>query len=384
MTETVSHEPDRLRVAIVFHRSDVVGGASVYSLSLARGLRRRGHEACFFLPGPGHFTDQLEQEGIPWRAVPGLGRTVHPRRNAAAFRSLQTSMQAFDPHVISAQASTAGALCRLLRHRIGRPVVYTPHSWSFAHGTPPLEAGAGWLVEACLRGRSDAVITVSEYERDLGIERHVLIPDRTHVIHNGVADPVAALRTSHRDGGPLEVVSVARFEKQKDHETLLEAFARLDHREVELVLIGAGALQEERRNQAERLGIASRVRWLGALDDVASHLSRADVFTLTSRWESLPLSIIEAMAAGLPVVATDVGGVGELVVDRSTGALVPPGDPDALATALDRFLADPVLRCESGRAGRDRYERYFTEDQMLEKTLGLYEQVGYAGRTRAA
>ena len=146
---------------------------------------------------------------------------------------------------------------------------------------------------------------------------------------------------------------------------------------VELILIGDGALLEASRDQAEQLGIRDRVRWTGALDDVSEHLRNADIFTLPSRWESLPLSIIEAMAAGLPVVATDVGGVAELVTDGHTGVLVPPRDVDALAASLDRLLADRQLRADMGRAGRDRYERLFTEDRMLELTLALYEQVAH-------
>lgn len=377
MTTPDSPRLDSLHVAIVFHRSDVIGGASVYSLSIARGLRRRGHAVRLFVPGSGHFTDQLDNHGIEWQAVPGLGRTMHPGRNATALRSLRGAIEDYEPDLISAQASTAGALCRLLRRRVDLPVIYTPHSWSFAPGAPKLEACAGWLVEASLRGRADAVIAVSEFERNLGVSRRVLDPSRTHVIHNGVASVIAPRPVNDHESGPMRVVCIARFEAQKDHVTLLGAFARLNHHDVELILIGDGALLEASREQAEQLGISDRVQWTGALDDVSEHLRNADIFTLPSRWESLPLSIIEAMAAGLPVVATDVGGVAELVTDGHTGELVPPRDVDALAASLDRLLADRQLRADMGRAGRDRYEKLFTEDRMLELTLALYEQVAH-------
>jgi len=168
---------------------------------------------------------------------------------------------------------------------------------------------------------------------------------------------------------------VARFERQKDHATLLQALAGLAHRAWELELIGDGPLRPEAAALTRALGIGDRVHFLGARRDVAERLACQQAFLLISNWEGFPRSILEAMRAGLPVVASDVGGVREAVVDGSTGLLVPRGNPDALRERLDVLLQDPTLRSRFGQAGRARYEERFTFDRMLEQTLAIYRDV---------
>ncbi len=139
--------------------------------------------------------------------------------------------------------------------------------------------------------------------------------------------------------------------------------------------MGDGPRQAAVERRARELGLADRVPFRGHRDDVARRLARAQLFVLASRWEGFPRSILEAMRAGLPVVATDVGGVSESVAHGETGRLVPPGRPGELAGALEGLLASPDLRRSMGRAGRARYEERFTFDRMFEETLRVYEEV---------
>ncbi|WP_297853548.1 glycosyltransferase [Meiothermus sp.] len=168
---------------------------------------------------------------------------------------------------------------------------------------------------------------------------------------------------------------VARFAVPKNHGLLLQALAGLQERPWEVELIGDGPLQSFAEEQAIRLGIRNRVHFVGARTDVAERLAQAHIFVLTSNYEAFPLSILEAMRAGLPVVASNVGGVAEAVIDGETGFLVPRGDLQALRSRLAQLIDNPQLRRQMGMAGRARYEAHFTLEQMLDKILAVYEKV---------
>jgi glycosyltransferase involved in cell wall biosynthesis len=166
-------------------------------------------------------------------------------------------------------------------------------------------------------------------------------------------------------------VPVGRLQAPKDPLTLIRALAELG-RPGEAVIAGDGPDRPAVEREVRRLGLESAVRLAGERDDVAELLAEADLFVLSTRSEGLPLSILEAMAAGLPVVASDVGGVPELVVDRETGFLVPPGDPHALAAAIERLLDDPDLRGRFGAAGRARVSTHFDLASAQRAHLDLY------------
>ena len=172
-------------------------------------------------------------------------------------------------------------------------------------------------------------------------------------------------------------VCVARFFHQKDHATLLKAFAQgpaTDSR-AKLILAGDGGLQSEVEEQAHGLGIRSRVHFLGRRDDIAGLLAAADVFVLASRWEGNPLAVMEAMAAGLPVVATAVGGVPELLEDAVHGFLVHPGDAPAMSRALLYLMHNPGERARMGQAAAIRARDRFDHRQMVKAYEALYEKL---------
>jgi glycosyltransferase involved in cell wall biosynthesis len=202
--------------------------------------------------------------------------------------------------------------------------------------------------------------------------------DRVVTVHNGMPDVPTHGRA---DPGrtPVRLVMVARFEPQKDHPTLFAALAGLRDLPWELDLIGAGVQMDQMRSRAGSLGIGDRVRFLGQRTDVAELVANAQVSLLVTNWEGFPLSILEAMRAGLPVVASSVGGIEESVRDGETGYLVARGDVDMLRQRIGVLLADSALRVRLGHAGRRRYESHFTMDQMVKKTLAVYEDV-LAGR----
>lgn len=242
--------------------------------------------------------------------------------------------------------------------------------------------------------RVDRIICVSEAAassfRSAGVDR-----GKIAVIRNGLrprspvrhrAEVRAELRL--RPDQPL-VLTAARFTPQKNQVTLIEAMPAVlaVHPDLCWALAGAGPLLDACRQRAESLGVAASVLFLGDRDDIADLLGAADLFVLPSRFEGLPLAVLEAMSAGLAVVATFVGGTNEAVLDGITGRLVPPGDAVALARAVCELVGDRRRAAAMGAAGAKRFGEDFTAARMASDTARLYDSLGAApgaesGRSR--
>lgn len=228
----------------------------------------------------------------------------------------------------------------------------------------------------------DHVIAVSEAQRET-YERVGVPPERLTTVLNGIrprgrgigrgaARTLLGLRPDQ-----LVVLNVGRLIAQKGQRYLLDAVPGLaaSFPDLAVVVLGQGPLHEQLRAQAAALGIAQRVHLPGYRADARLLLDAADVFVLPSLQEGMPLAALEAMDAGLPVVATRVIGTSEVVADRQTGRLVPARDPEALAVALAELLGDPQLRARYARAGRERYLEHFTNARMAAETAAVYGAV---------
>lgn len=363
-----------MKIVYVITRSDAIGGAHVHVRDLACALLQRGHEVTVLVGGRGPFTGELEVRGVPYRSLVHLVRPIRPGTDLRGAVELRRALAELRSDLVSTHSSKAGWLGRMAARSLGIPVVFTAHGWAFTEGVPERERRLYALAERLAAPFADRIITVSEYDRELALRYRVACAKKLVRVHNGMPDIDPAYRS--RPGvQPPTLVMVARFEPQKDHLTLFRALTELRELSWELELIGDGPLWETMRVEAQRLGLGERVAFLGARKDVAERLGKAQAFVLVSNWEGFPRSILEAMRAGLPVVASDVGGVREAVVDGETGFLVPRGDVAILCDRLRRLLQDPGMRVRMGTAGRRRYERHFTFEQMLDKTLKVYEEV---------
>lgn len=361
------------RFAFVVTRSDVIGGANVHVRDLGSCLQDEGHHVTVYAGGDGPFHRQLASRNLRSRSLRWLGRELNPVRDLAAARELRQALRHERPTILSLHTAKAGALGRLVAPSLGIRPLYTPHGWSFAQG-----AGrqAPWYrgLERLLARWPATIVNVCEHDRILALSRGVGRPEDHVVIHNGMPD-VGPEGRANPATEPARLVMVARFEPQKDHATLLHALAQIGHRPPwTLTLVGDGSGVTAARHLAGQLGLLERITFTGAVDDVVPHLANAQVFVLTTRWEGFPRSILEAMRAGLPVVATGVDGVPESVADDRTGILVGRGDVDGLASALTRLLRDPACRLGLGAAGRRRFETEFTLPTMVERYRQLYRE----------
>jgi glycosyltransferase involved in cell wall biosynthesis len=375
-----SSEVDRVKVAYVITRADDLGGAQIHVRDLATRLRRDGHEAAVLGGTGGILSEQLQELEVPFFEIPALSRDSHGMSDLRALSQLRAALGDFEPQLISAHSSKAGILARLAARTLGIPALFTAHGWAFTEGVPALQRfGARWI-ERGASSLAQVIILVSEYDRRIAISSSVGGAEKLRVIHNGMPDVPLAER-ARPDLDPPRMVMIGRFAEQKDHGTLFRALAQLRDRDWSLDLVGEGPLRKGAQALVAELGLEDRISFLGMRTDVSSLLARAQIYVLSSRWEGLPRSIIEAMRAGLPVVASDVGGVAELVEDGSTGSLVPRGDVDGLSARLDDLLGSSELRLLLGKQSRMRYESEFTFERMYERTLASYREVVAAVRT---
>ena len=363
-----------MRIAYAITRADAVGGASIHVRDLARAMLERGHEAVVFVGGEGPVTALLQTAGVPFRSLRFLQRPVHPLRDARAMAELRRALDRFRPELVSTHTAKAGWIGRAVCARRGWPVLYTPHGWAIGDRFGAAQGTLFRWAERIAAGWASGIVCVSEYERELALRAGIAGAEKLHVIHNGVRDVPETLR-AEAGANPVRLVSVARLEAPKDHRTLLEALAALRSLEWELELVGDGPLEREVREVARRRGIAERVHLLGRQAEPAVALARAQIFVLSSRSEGFPRSILEAMRAGVPVVASKVGGVSEAVADGATGLLVPAGNVEALSGALRRLIEDASERRRMGVMARLTYEERFGFERMLEKTVALYDAV---------
>jgi glycosyltransferase involved in cell wall biosynthesis len=365
-----------VRIAYVITRADAVGGASVHVRDLARAMLARGHEVIVFLGGEGHVTEQLLSAGVPFQSLRFLLRAIHPVRDLRAVAELTQAVREFNPNLLSLHTAKAGWIGRVVASRLGIPALYTPHGWPFGNRFSPLARLAFRFVERAASKDATAVLCVCEHEKELAVRLQVSDAARLRLIYNGVHD-VPPEMLARPATSPARIVSVARFAAPKDHETLLGAMALLGERPWELDLVGEGPGEAPARALARTLGIGDRVRFLGYQPDPAAVLARAQIFVLSTRSESFPRSVLEAMRAGLPVVASRVGGVPEAVADGANGFTVPPGDPALLAGALSRLLGDGKLRQQLGLEARRCYEARFRFERMAEETLAAYNMFAH-------
>ena len=360
-----------MRIAYVITRADAVGGASVHVRDMARAMLTRGHEVVVFLGGEGPVTEQLASAGVPIRSLRFLLRAIHPVRDLRAVAELAQAAREFKPDLLSLHTAKAGWIGRVVAARLGIPALYTPHGWPFGNRFSPLARFAFRFVERAASKGAAAVVCVCEHEKQLAVRLRVSDAAHLRVIHNGVHD-VPPEMLAKPAASPVRIVSVARFAAPKDHDTLLHAMALIRDEPWELDLVGEGPGEPRARSLARTLAIGDRVRFLGYQPEPAAVLARAQIFVLSTRSESFPRSVLEAMRAGLPVVASRVGGVPEAVTDEIHGLLVQPGDPAPLADALSRLLRDYKLRQQLGLEARRCYETRFRFERMAEETVAVY------------
>lgn len=364
-----------MRIAYVITRVDDIGGAQVHVRDLAKALMRRGHEV-IVISGrtEGPLAHQLADAGVEYRPLPHLVWRLHAANDVRALLELREALRDFAPDIVSAHSSKAGILARLAARSLGIPVIFTAHGWSFGPTRSAAERLFHRTAERLAAPFADRIITVCEADRRLAVRESVFPSHQAVTIHNGMPDVAPELQADPVRSPP-RLVMVARFAAPKDHRSVLHAVRKLKDLDWTLDFVGTGPDEPAMRELAEGLELGRRVRFLGYRDDIPGILASAQTFILSSTSEGFPRSILEAMRAGLPIIAPDVGGISESVFPGRNGFLVPPGDVESLRDRFADLILHPDLRASLGRASRELYAAEFTFERMLGETLVVYEEV---------
>jgi glycosyltransferase involved in cell wall biosynthesis len=363
-------------IALVIPGLDRIGGAELQVLLLARGLRRRGSRVSIVaLSGSGTAAvNELRDAQVGLVSLEMRKGLADPRGWWRFHRWLMRER----PDVVHAHLPHAAWLARWSRLAAHIPVLidtlHTAATGSFGRRI-------GYRLSSRLPDRVSAVSrAVAEAHREAGMVR----PETLVAIPNGIDTeafrPDACIRKKVRRELELHDeflwLAVGRLERVKDYPTLLQAMTGIPD-SARLLIAGSGPLEHELRTLAERLGIEERVRFLGFVPDVARYMQAADGFVLSSLWEGLPLALLEAASCGLPVVASNVPGVREAVIEGETGWLARAGDPVALVTGMKRLMhLSPLERRAIGENGRRRVVEQFEIEDVLDRWEQLYCEAG--------
>jgi len=370
-------------IAHVLYRLDT-GGMERIAVSVINRTSERYRHAVVCLAGSGAMRDQIEDA-----AVPCLSLDKQPGKDWGCHVRLWWMLRRLQPDLV--QTYNIGALDAAPVARLAgvRRVVHAEHGRDVAD---PLGQNRKYrLMRRGLQPFITRHVAVSADLQNWLRDSIGIRPSKIACIPNGIDTAHYASQDESRQKRPLFgafappgtplIATVGRLDAVKDQAGLIHAFRILCDSNPEtgarlrLAIIGEGSQRPNLEQHVARLALGNQVRLLGNRDDVAALLAECDVFALSSVAEGIPLTVLEAMAVGLPVVATDVGGVGEVVIDNMTGTLVAPSDPVALASALDRYVQDVDLRLQHGRSGRERVENQFSLPAMVSAYTALYDEL---------
>ena len=364
---------------ILFHISELdIGGAESMLFMLATGLAERGHEvevAC--LTGNGAVGNWLEKAGIPVHYL--NARKSWP---PSLLLPLRKVIRNFKPEVLHNFLFHANMVGRFVGWVTGVPAVICAVRVEDVERSFRLwvDGATHWMMhrQTCV---SESARRFTHEKSSIPMEKLIAIPNAIDLSKFENLESGKLRRELDLDTDAPILLTVGRLSKQKGVQYLLRAMPEVlsEISNTRLALVGAGEDEESLKALARELGIQEAVRFLGWHAEIPEFLKDADLFVLPSLWEGMPNVILEAMASGVPSVATEVGGTPELVSDGETGVLVPPADSDALARNIIFLLQDRELRIRMGQNALERAKSHFSPEQMIARNERLYAELVHTG-----
>lgn len=354
-----------------------------YELMLVYGLSLESQMTAWERQSIDSAIKEAEKKGVKHIPIPSLVRRIDLARDLSAFFSLWRLAIREKPTIVHTHTSKAGLLGRCAAKLAGVPIiVHTPHGHVFYGHFGPLASRFFLLVEKILAFITDRMIALTESEREDYITFAVSNPKKIITIHSGVevdhymnaeVNVEEKKKTLGLDPKVLVIGTVGWLLPIKGPMYLLGAMERvwLSHPDIQLIFVGKGDLENELRKKASQIGVKKRVKFLGWRDDIPEIMHILDIFVLPSLNEGMGRVLIEAMAAGKPIIASNVGGIPDLVIQGENGLLVPVKDIEALAEAIEYLLENPRERIEMGEKGRKMATNYGV-NSMIEKIDRLY------------
>jgi glycosyltransferase involved in cell wall biosynthesis len=366
-----------LRTILLIIDDAAIGGGQQHVLALAERLTACGLNVAVACEARGYLVDELHHRTIPHHAV-----RLSESPSVHGFADLAKVIRASGAQLIHTHGGTAGFYGRLAARWVGDiRTVHTYHGIHYLHDKRLRKRYMHRAIDRFLVRWTDEVICVAKSDKDLALREKLASPGHISVVYNGIdlarfeMSEAGDRRTGKRDDHFI-VGTVGRLHEQKGHIYLLQA-AALVHKaypQVRFRIIGDGPLREWLETQSRALGVNGIVEFLGARNDVPAQLRQFDLFILPSLWEGLPYVLLEAMAAGVPIVTTDVDGVREVIADGREGIVVPSRNAHALSAAVIDLMGNGARRAGLGVKGTQVLKERFSVDAMIEQTVAVYSR----------
>ena len=364
-----------MKLLQVITRSDTIGGAQQHVLQISKQLIHDGHEIIVVSGSEGIFSDKIKAVGCKYIRISTLFRKISILNDVKSLITLRRLLKNESPDVLALHSFKAGVVGRLASFGLGTRVIFTAHGWSHIRSSKILIACIYIIIEKVLALFSDKIICVSRADIEFAIDKMGLPTDKLLLIHNGT--PFSSFhaekpRCSMKDES-IKLLSVVRFQPPKDFITLLEGLRLLRDINWTLTFLGDGEQLDYVKSYAKGLGISDRLKFEGFVSSIDEYYLDHDALLLISHSEGLPIAILEAMSFRLPIIASDVGGVSELVTDGENGYLIAPNDFQCIASKIAFLVKNPARRIAFGERSYEIYLSKFSLSKMMTKIYSAYK-----------
>ena len=358
------------RILFVVTRSDDIGGVQKHVRDLALWCKKNNYQVIVLFGGNGQFGDLLKHSKIEFLKCSSLKREINIYYDFKAIFEIKNIIKKLKPNLIHIHSPKARIIFSILKFLgLKKIIISTVHGWPFNSFSRFNQLYK--ILELIAAHTLDQTITDGHREKDFYLYNK-FPKNKLITIHNGVSDIEPKSNYQLESNDPLRLIMIGRFEKQKDDENLINALALLKEFNWNMKFLGKGPLENNIKNKVKELSLTKRISFLGWQENVGDFLNNSDLFLLISNWEGFPVSIVEAMRSGLPIIASDVGGVSESVNHGINGYLVPKNDPKSLVKFLKIILKNKKLLSEFGKSSRKIYLEKFNSEIMFNKIEKIY------------
>jgi len=367
------------------HTLPIISGSGINTLLTMKGALDRGFQPGLACESEGRLTDETRKAGIPVYLTPALGREVNLFKDPAAVVSLARLIRREKFDIIHTHNSKAGFIGRLAGRLAGVPlVIHTVHGFAFHDAESPGRRILFRTLERVAARWCDGIIFISKPLEEWANRERIGLRVPRRVIYSGIdvesfrrADPQTVRREFGIPSNRVVVGMISKLWEGKGHRSLLQAWHQIQPDwsggdRPHLMIVGEGPLEDELKQRVRQLELTNSVTFTGFRADIPEVTSAVDVAVLPSEFEGMGRVVLEAMAAGKPVVASRVGGIPDLVRDGVNGLLVPPNDVAALAAALRKVLTDGALREQLSEGAADSLDRKYSSSAMIEQIHAFY------------
>ena len=368
-----------MRILYLITKSEI-GGAQIHLAHLLKHFSKGNDVALMSVPG-GWLNEEALKYGVKIYPNQYFSNSFNPLNLIKAERLIKNTVDGFKPDLICCHSSMAGFLGRLVvKGTI--PTVYTAHGFAFTPAAPLWRRIAAIIGEKLVSKYTSKIICVSEFDKSLALKNNIAPVAKIAVVYNGVATTPEGVGVPTESVGkkkePIEILNIGRLAYPKRPDLIVKAFGALPaelKKKAHLKIAGSGPYLKELNALINKLNLNESVSLSGEIDHqrILGMLPKADIFILITKHEGLPLTVLEAMSAGLPVIASRVGGIPE-EIDAECGILIENNTEEKIAKALRRLIENPALRMAMGLSGRKRIEEKFSLNKFLSETEKIYKE----------